>query len=217
MVKMLNTYFYKGGEETLIPAIESLIDTRQLETYEHAAPGETRKHPSGERVPGSKGNARWFGVSMNDKGCLAKESDVKSATIKDLGNDRYQIDIIVADCRNPKTIKEGAATAPNPIAAFMEVQDISVVFDILNNAIARNAAKLVGVDLKNSSYMQYSGSSCKLVYNAKTMECESLHQIGKFSMTLDGSIKGIDCSGKKVKISAFYDYTKFQWNTAYKA
>ena len=215
VVDMLNTYFYKGGAQSLVPALESLLDTRQL-TAQKDARLDTRKHPA-ERVPGSKGNTRWFGVSMNDAACLAKPNDVRSATIKDLGDGRVQIDIVIVDVRNPKTIAEGAATAPNALAAFMEVQDISIVFDLVDNAVTRNVLKLAGVNLQPSSYMLMSGSTCRLIYNAKTMECESLYQVGKMNLLLDGSIKGTDATGVPVKIDCIYDYTKFQWNTAWPA
>jgi len=215
VVNMLNTYFYKGGAQSLVPALESLLDTRQL-TAQKDARLDTRKHPA-ERVPGSKGNTRWFGVSMNDAACLATPNDVKSAAIKDLGDGRVQIDLVIVDVRNPKTIAEGAATAPNALAAFMEVQDISIVFDLVDNAVTRNVLKLAGVNLQPSSYMLMSGSTCRLIYDAETMECESLYQVGKMYLHLDGSIKGVEAGGVPVKIDCIYDYTKFQWNTAWPA
>ena len=217
VIEMLNTYFYKGGAKSLTP--ESIVDTRQL-TKQQDARLDRREHKTGEngeRLPGSKSNARWFCVSMNDKGCLAKESDVKSASIKNLGGDRRQIDIVIADARNPSAIKEGAAAAPNPIAAFMEVQDISEVFGYLENGLVRAAVSLLGISLKTSSYMQYANSTIRLVYDAKTMECESLYQVGKFTLYLDGSIKGTNCTGQPVKIDAIFDCSKFDWTKAWPA
>jgi len=219
VVDMLNTYFYKGGAQSLVPALESILDTRQL-TAQKDAHLDTRSHrtgDNGERLPGGKANTRWFGVSMNDKVCLAMVNDVKSASIKDLGDGRAQIDIVIVDVKNPAVIKEGAATAPNALAAFMEVQDIGIVFGLANNAVTRQALKLAGVNLEASSYMLFSGSTCRLVYNAGTMECESLYQVGKMNLYLDGSIKGVECKGVPVKIDCIYDYTKFLWDTAYPA
>ena len=219
VVDMLNTYFYKGGAQSLVPALEKILDTRQLTAQKdaHVDTRVKRTGDNGERLPGSQSNTKWFGVSMNDKVCLATPADVKSASIKDLGNDRVQIDIVIVDVRNPKVIAEGAATAPNALAAFMEVQDIGIVFGLVDNAITRNALKLAGVNLQPSSYMLFSNSTCRLVYNAKTMECESLYQVGKMNLYLDGDIKGVTCTGTPVKIDCIYDYTKFQWDTAYPA
>jgi len=219
VIDMLNTYFYKGGAQSLVPALESLLDTRQLEAQKNARVDTRVKKTgdNGERLPGGKSNTRWFGVSMNDKVCLATPNDVRSATIKDLGDGRVQIDLVIVDVRNPKTIAEGAATAPNALAAFMEVQDISIVFDLVDNAVTRNVLKLAGVNLQPSSYMLMSGSTCRLIYDAKTKECESLYQVGKMQLHLDGSIKGVECKGVPVKIDCIYDYTKFQWDTAYPA
>jgi len=219
VVDMLNTYFYKGGDQSLVPALESILDTRQLEAQKNAHVDTRVKKTgdNGERLPGGKSNTRWFGVSMNDKVCLATPNDVKSATIKDLGDGRVQIDLVIVDVKNPAVIKEGAATAPNAMAAFMEVQDIGIVFGLVDNAVTRNIIKLAGVNLEPSSYMLFSGSTCKLIYNAKTMECESLYQVGKMNLFLDGSIKGVECKGVPVKVDCVYDYTKFLWDTAYPA
>lgn len=217
VVDMLNTYFYKGGAQSLVPALESLLDTRAL-TAKKDAKIDVRQHrtgENGERLPGGKSNARWFGVSMNDKGCLATADHVKSADIRDLGGDRVQIDIVIADVRNPKVIDEGAATAPNALAAFMEVQDISIVFDLVNNAVTRGALTLAGVNLRPSSYMLFSNSTCRLVYNAKTMECESLYQVGRMTLNIDGAIKGVECTGHPIRIDCIYDYTKFDWSVAW--
>jgi len=219
VVDMLNTYFYKGGDQSLVPALESILDTRQLTAQKDARVDTRVKRTgdNGERMPGGKSNTRWFGVSMNDKVCLATPSDVKSATIKDLGGGRVQIDLVIVDVRNPKVISEGAATAPNAMAAFMEVQDIGIVFSLVDNAASRLLLRAAGVNLQPSSYMLFSGSTCRLIYNAKTMECESLYQVGKMNLYLDGSIKGVECKGTPVKVDCVYDYTKFLWDTAYPA
>ena len=220
VVDMLNTYFYKGGSQSLVPLIENLFDSRQLLAQKDASVSTRNHHTgdNGERLPGGKSNARWFGVSMNDKGCLAKESDIKGMpTIKDLGNDRRQIDIVIADTRNPGAIKEGAATAPNSVAAFMEVVDISVVFELVDNPLYRNAIKLAGVNLTADSYMMCTGSTIRMVYNAKTMELESLYEVERLKLFLDGTVKGVDCKDTQVKIDCVFDFTKFQWDTAYKS
>jgi len=220
VIEMLNTYFYKGGAQSLVPLIEDLFDSRQL-LAEKDASVSTRNHhtgDNGERLPGGKSNARWFGVSMNDRGCLAKESDIKGMpVIKDIGNDRRQIDFVIADARNPVAISEGAATAPNSIAAFMEVVDISVVFTLVDNPITRTAIRAAGVNLTADSYMMCTGSTVRMIYNAKTMELEYLYQVGRLQLFLDGTVKGVECKGVPVKIDCVFEFTKFQWNTAYKS
>jgi len=213
MRNVIDTYFYKDGPDE-ISILFGAISTKQLKS---AAKANTnpKPHPKGARVSGGKkdSNTWWFSTPMNDKGCLGEPKHLSDATsIKDLGGDRHEIKLVLAGAKNPKAGTEGMSTAPNSIAAFMEVMDIAYLFNTPGASLAASAAG-IKINVSNS-YLQYSGSTCTLIYDAKTMQCESLKMVGRSTLYLDGTVKGVNCA-KPIKIESVYEFTQFDWNTAY--
>ena len=215
VVEIFHNHFFVGGTSSIVP--EWIADSRAL-VHRRDAQLDLRYHrrgPGGERLAGGDSNARWIGVSRHNRGSLATMSHVRSINIRDLGNDRRQIDITIADARNPAVIDANAATAPNSIAAFMEVQDIAEILDILDIGAARLALRAFGVNLTNRSYVHYSGSTIRAIYNARTMEAESIYKVGRMSLNFDGTINGINMSDHPVRIDAIFDFNNFDWRPAW--
>jgi len=221
VLNIFNTYFWKYPDsQNLFPDIlTDIIDTRQLQP-QNTAPIDRREHrrgENGERLPGMDSNARWIGASRNNRGSLATMSHVRSISVRELGEDRRQIDITIADARNPRMMDAGATTAPNAIAAFMEVQDIAEIFELLNNFAVRTAAGAVGLRLSADSYVHYSGSTIRAIYNPRTMEAESIYKVGRMTLNLDGSVSGVSTTGHPIKVDAIFDFKDFDWSPAWPA
>jgi|GEM_PF-2480920 len=218
VMEVMNEHFFVGGSASIIP--EFIADSRALVHPRDArANPDRREHyrPGGQRVGGGQhgSSARWIGVSPNDAGSLANMSHVRNIAIRDLGNDRRQIDITIVDARNPAVIAEGATAAPNAIAAFMEVQDIAEILEILEIGAARTALRLFRVNLTTDSFVHYSGSTIRVIYNPRTMEAESVYKIGRMTLNFDGTIRGIEMSDHPIRIDAVFDFNSFDWGPAW--
>jgi hypothetical protein len=227
MLAMLDDSFFQGGGNNLFPPIvENLVgqDSRMLTPERQArANPDVRRHTrtdAGGRFQGGGmgSNARWIGVSRNNAGSLGTLNHVRGPLrVQDRPDGLRQIDFTIADARNPRAIDEGATVAPNAIAAFMEVVEIAEVLDMIENRAVRAAFAALGVNLRTSSWMEYSGSTIRAIYDPVTLEAVQIYKVGRLTVNFHGTIARIDTTDHPIRMDAVFDFHNFNWAQSWPA
>ncbi|MCL2445206.1 MAG: hypothetical protein FWD06_00335 [Oscillospiraceae bacterium] len=227
MLAMLDDSFFEGGSNNLFPAIVTRLvgqDSRMLTPESRArANPDRRVHgrpDGGGRFPGGGlgSTARWIGVSRNNAGSLGTLDHVRGPLrVQDRPDGMRQIEFTIADARNPRAIDEGAAVAPNAIAAFMEVVEIAEVLEMIENRIVRNAFAALGVNLRTSSWMEYSGSTIRAIYDPVTLEAVQIYKVGRLTINFHGTIARIDTTDHPIRMDAVFDFNNFNWRESWPA
>jgi len=222
MMAMLNDSFFEGGSNNLFPGF--LGDSRMLNTEAQARANPDRRvhgRPDGGgrfQGGGLGSTARWIGPSRSNMGSLATLAHVRNITVRDLDNGNRQIDITIADARNPRALaNEFATSAPNSIAAFMEVVEIAEVLDMIENFAIRNAFRLLGVNLQTSSWMEYSNSTIRAIYNPETLEAVQIYKVGRITVNFHGTIARIETTDHPIRMDAVFDFHNFNWAQSWPA
>jgi len=223
MMAMLEDSFFEGGSNNLFPGIIGQ-DSRMLtpENVARANPDRrvhSRPDGGGRFQGGGLGStARWIGPSRSNMGSLATLAHVRNITVRDLDNGNRQIDITIADARNPRALPtEFATTAPNSIAAFMEVVEIAEVLDLIDNWAIRQAFRVLGVNLQTSSWMEYSGSTIRAIYNPETLEAVQIYKVGRITINFHGTIARIETTDHPIRMDAVFDFHNFNWAQSWPA
>jgi hypothetical protein len=95
--------------------------------------------------------------------------------------------------------------------------EIAEVLAMIDNAVVRNAFRLLGVNLRPTSWMEYSGSTIRAIYDPVTLEAVQIYKVGRLTINFHGTIARIDTTDHPIRMDAVFDFHNFNWNESWPA